>query len=155
MAQRNKSWKDQIHSMDQRRDATQALVQELAPLDTVALLRSLQETRERMDNLDLQKQRLSERIEAIGQVVADRWDAEGIASMNVEGLGTFSAQARLYVSASDKALYHQWLRDNNLESLIQPTVAPKTTEALVRERLEEGLPCDGLGLNIHYKTIVR
>lgn len=108
-----------------------------------------------MDKLDLQKQRLSERIEAIGQVVADRWDAEGIASMNVEGLGTFSAQARLYVSASDKVVYHEWLKSNNLESLIQPTVAPKTTEALVRERLEEGLPCDGLGLNIHYKTIVR
>lgn len=115
----------------------------------------MQELREQTDNLDLQKQRLSERIDAIGQVVADRWDKEGITSMNVEGLGTFSAQTKLYVSAPDKETYHQWLKDNNLESLIQPTVAPKTTEALVRERLEEGLPCDGFGLAIHYKTVVR
>ena len=155
MAKRNKSWKDQIHTLDQRRDAISELVQEYSPTETVTLLRTLQELREQTDNLDLQKQRLSERIEALGQVIADRWDKEGITSMNVEGLGTFSAQTKLYVSASDKELYHEWLRANNLETLIQPTVAPKTTEALVRERLEEGLPCDDIGLNIHYKTIVR
>ena len=155
MAKRNKSWKDQIHTLDQRRDAISELVQEYHPKDTVTLLRTLQELREQTDNLDLQKQRLSERIEAVGQLVADRWDKEGITSMNVEGLGTFSAQTKLYVSASDKALYHEWLKANNLETLIQPTVAPKTTEALVRERLEEGLPCDDIGLSIHYKTVVR
>jgi hypothetical protein len=108
-----------------------------------------------MDQLDLAKQRLSERIEAVGQLVADRWDKEGITSMNVEGLGTFTAQTKLYVSAPDKETYHKWLRDNSLETLIQSSVAPKTTEALVRERLEEGLPCDGFGLSIHYKTLVR
>ncbi len=75
--------------------------------------------------------------------------------MNVEGVGTFSVQPKLHVSAGDKELYHRWLRENGLETLIQPTVAPKTTEALVRERLEEGLPCDGIGLNIHFRRVVR
>lgn len=119
------------------------------------MLRTLSELHEQDDELDMRKQRISERVDAIGQLVADRWEQEGIESMNVEGLGTFSAQTKLYVSAPDKETYHQWLRDNNLESLIHPTVAAKTTEALVRERLELGLPCDGFGLAIHYKTVVR
>jgi hypothetical protein len=155
MAKRNKSWKDQLHTLDQRRDAISELVVEYGVHDTPNLLRRMQTLREEIDLLDLQKQRLSERVEAIGQTVADRWETEGVTSMNVEGLGTFSVQTKLYVSAPDKALYHQWLRDNHLETLIQPTVAAKTTEALVRERLEEGLPCDGFGLSVHYKTIVR
>lgn len=155
MATRNKSWKDQIHNIDQRRDAIFELVNEYVAWETVAMLRTMQELRENDDELDMRKQRISERIEAIGQVIADRWEKEGIASMNVDGLGTFTAQTKLYVSAPDKETYHAWLRANNLESLIQPSVAAKTTEALVRERLEDGLPCDGFGLAIHYKTIVR
>lgn len=155
MAKRNKSWKDQIHTLEQRRDAITELVQEYTPRVTVDLLRTMQELREQKDQLDLRNQRLSERIDAIGQVVADRWEREGTTSQTVEGLGTFSAQTKLYVSAPDKALYHQWLRDNHLEDLIHPTVAPKTTEALVRERLEDGLPCDGFGLSVHYRTVVR
>ena len=155
MAKRNKSWKDQIHTLDQRRDAIKELTDEYTAWDTVAMLRSMQELREQDDELDMRKQRISERIEAIGQVIADRWEKEGIASLNVDGLGTFSVHTKLHVSATDKETYHAWLRANNLESLIQPSVAAKTTEALVRERLEEALPCDGIGLAIHYKTIVR
>lgn len=155
MAKRNKSWKDQIHTIDQRRDAISELVDEYAAWDTVAVLRNMQDLRDQTDELDMRKQRLSERIEAIGQVIADRWATEGIESMNVEGMGTFSIYTKLHVSAPDKETYHTWLRANNLESLIQPQVAAKTTEALVRERLEEGLPCDGIGLTIHYKTTVR
>jgi len=155
MAKRNKSWKDQIHTLEQRKDAISELSLEYRQQDTVPLLRTLQGLKERMDSLDLQKQRLSERVESIGQVVADRWDTEGIESLAVEGLGTFTAYPKLYVSTRNKEEYHAWLRANQLEDLIQPSVAPKTTEAMVRERLEEGLPCDGLGLNIHYKTSVR
>jgi hypothetical protein len=155
MAKRNKSWKDQLHTLDQRRDAISEIVADYETKDTVAVLREMQELRSEDDQLGLQKQRISERIEAIGQVIADRWDKEGIASLNVEGLGTFSIHTKLHVSAPDKETYHAWLRANNLDSLIQPQVAAKTTEALVRERLEDGLPCDGIGLAIHYKTIVR
>jgi hypothetical protein len=42
-----------------------------------------------------------------------------------------------------------------MEVLIQPTVAPKTTESLVRERIEQGLPVDQMGLTVNYKSLVK
>ena len=155
MAKSDKTWKAQIHSIEQRRDAIAELINEYQPKDTVTLLRSLQELKLQEEALKVQQQRLSERVEAVAQVVAERWQQEGIQSMDVEGIGAFSLQQRLYVSTGDKDTYKQWLRDNGMEGLIQETVAPKTTESLVRERLENGFPCDEMGLNIHYKTTVR
>jgi phosphate uptake regulator len=152
---RDKTWKNQMHTLDQRKDAVGALVDEFKPQPTVALLTELQALKLQDDQLKTEIQRLSERIEALVQVVADRWLEEGIQGMDVEGVGSFALQHRLYVSAGDKDQYKQWLRDNGMGGLIQETVAPKTTEALVRERLEDGLPCDEMGLNIHYKTVVR
>lgn len=155
MAKRNKSWKDQLHTLDQRREAILELVEQYTPEESEDLLRDLQNLRTQQDELDLKKQRLSERIDAISQVMADRWDAAGVSSMKIDDLGTFSLQVKLHVSTADKEVYHAWLRENGYETLIQPTVAPKTTESMVRERLEEGLPCDNIGLNIHYRTVVR
>jgi hypothetical protein len=141
--------------MDQRRDAVGSLLDEYRSQDTIALLKELQALKLQDDELKVQAQRLSERLEAIGQVVSDRWLEEGIQSMDIDGVGSFSLHQRLYVSTGDKDVYKQWLRDHEMGALIQETVAPKTTEALVRERLEEGQPCDEMGLNIHYKTVVR
>jgi uncharacterized protein YprB with RNaseH-like and TPR domain len=75
--------------------------------------------------------------------------------LDVDGVGTFSINLRLFVSTKDKEAYHQWLKDNDMEVLIQPTVAPKTTESLVRERIEQGLPVDQMGLTVNYKSLVK
>jgi len=76
-------------------------------------------------------------------------------SMNVVGVGTFSLQRKLHVSTADKEVYHAWLRDNGLEELLQLNVPPKTTEALVRERLEDGKPHEHMGLTVFFKNVVR
>jgi len=156
MARAKKStWQNQKHSLEQRRDAVQSMIDVYNQEGSVALCRLLADFRDESSRLDVRQQEISEHIEAIGQLLADRWSAEGMTSLNVEGLGTFSIHPKLYVSAAQKDVYFQWLRDNGMEALIQPAVPPKTTESLVRERLEEGQPCEGMGLNITYKSVVR
>ena len=155
MARKKAGWTAQKHTLQQRRDAIQTLTDQFSTQESVALCRKIMDIREEQARLEVEAQRLSEQLEAVGQVLADRWTAEGITSLNVDGVGTFSLVPKLYVSAQDKEVYFQWLRENGQEGLIQPSVAPKTTEALVRERLEEGQPCDEMGLNITYKTTVR
>lgn len=148
-------WQGQKHTLTQRRDAVQDIMNLYMGEESVSLCRSMADIRQAKDVLEVEQQELSERLEAIGQVLADRWVAEGLSSMNVAGVGTFSLYPRLYVSAADKEVYFTWLRENGMEGLIQPAVASKTTESLVRERLEDGQPCDAMGLNITYKTTVK
>lgn len=148
-------WKSQKHTLIQRRDAIQEMKSQYNEEDTVALLRLLQECRDEEQRLDMEAQRVSERIEAIQETVVDQWTATGLSSMTVAGVGAFSLHTKLYVSQGDKTQYLQWLRDNEMGALIQESVPPKTSEALVRERLEDGQPCDEMGLSISYKLTVR
>jgi hypothetical protein len=148
------SWKDQRHTLEQRRDAVADLERQYKGETNEDLCRLLDELKNEKERLENEVQLISERQEAIGQVLSDRWTETGASSMVVDGQ-TYSIQLRLYVSAKDKEAYHQWLKDNDMDVLIQQTVAPKTTESLVRERLENGLPCDEMGLNINYKSTVR
>lgn len=148
-------WQAQKHNFEQRRDAVQSMMEAYQDQGDVALCRLMADFRDQATALDVRQQEISEHIEAIGQLLADRWSAQGQSSLNIDGLGTFSIHPKLYVSTGDKEAYFQWLRDNGMEALIQPAVPPKTTESLVRERLEEGFPCDGMGLNITYKSTVR
>lgn len=152
---KGKDWKSQKHSLTQRRDAVSELKSTYQATDDVALLRKLQELKDEDQMLDMQKQQISEKVEAISEVVTDRWQAEGITSMNIAGVGTYSLHTKLYVGQADKEVYLQWLRDNGMEALIQPGVPPKTTESLVRERLEDGQPTDAMGLNVSFKLTVR
>lgn len=155
MARKKAGWQNQKHSLEQRRDAVQTMMDVYREQGDVALCRLMADFREEATRLEVRQQEISEHLEAIGQVLSDKWVAEGQSSLTVDGLGTFSIYPKLYVSAADKDTYLQWLRDNGMEALIQPAVPPKTTESLVRERLEDGLPCEGMGLNITYKSIVR
>jgi len=152
---RKAGWQKQKHTLQQRRDAIQEIMNTYMAEDSVALCRKIADIRHEQAELEVQTQLLSEQLEAIGQVLSDRWIAEGMTSMNIDGVGTFSLYPKLYVSAADKDMYFAWLRENDMGALIQPGVPPKTTESLVRERLEEGLPCEGMGLNVTYKTTVR
>ena len=148
------SWKDQKHTLEQRRDAVADLERQYANETDENLCRLISELKNEKERLENEEQLISERLEAIGQVLSDRWDVTGHSSVTVDDV-TYSKQLRLYVSAADKEAYHQWLRENGMEVLIQPTVAAKTTEALVRERLENGEPTDQMGLKVTYKSTVR
>jgi hypothetical protein len=149
------TWKEQRHTIEQRRDAVSTLEAQYKNEEDVALCKLLQELKEEKERLENEQQLISERMEAIGQVLSDRWSEAGYSSLDVDGVGTFSINLRLFVSTKDKEAYHQWLKDNDMEVLIQPTVAPKTTESLVRERIEQGLPVDQMGLTVNYKSLVK
>lgn len=148
------SWKDQRHTLEQRKDAVAELTAQYSSETDEALCGLLTELKSEKERVENELQLISERVEAIGQVLSDRWELTGHTSVTI-GDVTYSKQLRLYVSAANKEQYHQWLKDNGMEVLIQPTVAPKTTEALVRERLENGLSCDDMGLKVNYKSTVR
>lgn len=148
-------WQNQKHNLEQRRDAVQTLMDTYRGQADVALCRLMVDFREEATRLDVRQQEISEHLEAIGQLLADKWIPEGQNSLTVEDLGTFSVHSKVYVSTAEKQTYFEWLRNNGMEALIQLAVPPKTTESLVRERLEEGQPCEGMGLNIHYKSVVR
>lgn len=156
MARKKQStWKEQRHTIDQRRDAIATLEAGYKNENDVDLCKMLHELKSEKERLENELQLISERREAIGQVLADRWQEAGYSSLDVDGVGTFSIDVRLFVSTKDKEAYHQWLKDNDMEVLIQPTVAPKTTESLVRERMEQGLPVDQMGLTVNYKSLVK
>ena len=148
------SWKDQIHTLEQRREAVDELVTTYQNEVDENLCRMLSELKAEKERLEVELQRISERREAIGQVLDVRWDAKGINSIEVDG-EEYSRDFKLYVSTGDKAAYFQWLRQNEMSVLIQETVAAKTTESLVRERLESGKSVDGMGLNVHFKSVVK
>jgi len=155
MARKKQStWKEQRHTLEQRRDAISSLESQYKNETNEDLCRLLSELKSEKERLENEIQLISERAEAIGQVLSDRWAETGMSSMVVDDQ-TYSIQMRLYVSTKDKEAYFQWLKDNDMEVLIQPTVAAKTTESLVRERMEQGLPVDEMGLTVNYKSLVK
>lgn len=150
------TWKDQRHTLEQRKDAVAELTAQYSNESDEALCRMLSELKAEKERLENELQLISERQEAVGQTLADRWEVSDQTSVTIDDV-TYSRQLRLYVSAANKELYHEWLRENEMGDLIKETVAPKTTEALVRERLENGMSVDqdAMGLKVNYKNTVR
>jgi hypothetical protein len=148
------SWKDQRHTLEQRREAVDALVNRYQTESDEELCRMISELNNEKERLKNELQQVSERLEAVGQTLDTRWEPLGISSIEVDGV-TYSREMKIHASVANKEVYFAWLRENGMEVLIQETVAAKTTEALVKERLEDGHDVEHMGLSLFYKSVVK
>ena len=148
-----RSWTHQKHSLEQRTAEVTELHNTYREAQTTELLDILQVLRDQKLELECQQQKVSERLEAVTDIVTQRWEQEGISSMKVNGQ-TFALKHKLYVSQANKEVWHSWLKENGHGDVIQPYVAPKTSEALVRELIETGqrVVFDEMGINVSFRT---
>ena len=78
------------------------------------------------------------RLTAYEQILTDQFEAAGITQVRLESGETISTQIKPYARVADKQAFRQWCLANGLEeALVLPWT---TTNALVTDRLVEGLP---------------
>lgn len=150
-----RSWTHQKHSLEQRTAEVTELHNTYRDEKTTDLLHRLQELRELKQDMECQLQKLSESQEAVISVLTERWEQEGVSSMKYNGQ-TYALKHKLYVSQANKEVWHAWLKANGHGDVIQPYVAPKTSEALVRELIETGarVVFDEMGVNVSFRTTI-
>jgi hypothetical protein len=78
------------------------------------------------------------RLTAYEQILTDQFEAAGITQVRLESGETISTQIKPYARVADKRAFRQWCVFNGLESSL--TLPWTTTNALVADRLVEGLP---------------
>jgi hypothetical protein len=79
-------------------------------------------------------------------VVPEFMEDEEITKITVEDVGRVNITDDLRVVVEDKAAFHEWLVENDLEDMIVDTVNAATLTAFVRNRIKEGKSQDGKGL---------
>jgi len=149
------AWTSQLHTMEQRIDAVGHLMDTYRPKELRELCEALTRYREEKADLEAQVQRVSEVIEAVSQVLAEKFVALGKTSETYTDLGTFSLYHKLYVTTENKEALFTWVRNHQMDTLIQEYIPPRTVESLVRERYENGEPVEGMGVKATFKQTVR
>lgn len=74
------------------------------------------------------------------EVIPEKMDSEGIENIRLEGIGRVSLTGDMFVQILSKGDLFNWLKDNGLSDLIQPTVNSSTLKAFVKRRIKEGKP---------------
>jgi hypothetical protein len=91
------------------------------------------------------------RLTAYEQILTDQFEAAGITQVRLESGETISTQIKPYARVADKRAFRQWCVTNGLEdALVLPWT---TTNALVTDRLVEGLP-EPDGIDTYKQTTV-
>ena len=91
------------------------------------------------------------RLTAYEQILTDQFEAAGITQVRLESGETISTQIKPYARVADKQAFRQWCLANGLEeALVLPWT---TTNALVTDRLVEGLP-EPDGIDTYKQTTV-
>jgi hypothetical protein len=107
----------------------------------VDLIRKMRELRIQKDNMEAELKGIGRELEYVSKnLIPERFNAEGIKKMDVEGVGRVSLRADIYASikSGQKTTAYQWLKDIGSEDLIQPAVAPSILKAFLKDRLKSG-----------------
>jgi len=91
------------------------------------------------------------RLTAYEQILTDQFEAAGITQVRLESGETISTQIKPYARISDKRAFRQWCIANGLEDAL--ALPWTTTNALVADRLVEGLP-EPDGIDTYKQTTV-
>ena len=92
--------------------------------------------RAQAEEKDREAKALRLRVEAISQLLMEVYEAEGITSMKVQGVGTMRTDFPPYSHVVDKETYRQWCLDNGFGP--QMSLPWQTTNSVVKERLLTG-----------------
>lgn len=73
-------------------------------------------------------------------LLTERFDAEDVKNLKIDGVGRVNIQGDVYVSvlAKDREALYDWLRDEGKGDVVKETVAHPTLKAMMKARLEAG-----------------
>jgi hypothetical protein len=110
------------------------------------------EVRVVMDKVNDWKSSVQLLLDAYEQLMIQQMEAEGVASLRLEGGASVSTFGEPYGQVVDKEKFRQWCITNGYEGQLQ--LWPSTMNAITKERLLEGeAPPDGV--DVFAKTMVR
>ena len=72
------------------------------------------------------------------ELIPAKMEGDGIEGIRYEDIGRVSLTADMYAQTLNKDALYDWLRDNNLEDLIQPNVNASTLKAVIKARIKKG-----------------
>lgn len=72
------------------------------------------------------------------EIIPEKMDNDGVENIKFDGIGRVSLTADMFVAVSDKSGLFEWLNEENLGDLIQPTVNSSTLKAFVKRRMADG-----------------
>jgi hypothetical protein len=106
--------------------------------DTASYARLYEDARQRKQAAEALLKSIEDEIEAVTQLLADRFDNEGLGSIKLENGTNISIWHEPYAQVEDKERFRQWCLRNGLErSLALPW---QTMNSLTKERLLLGDP---------------
>jgi hypothetical protein len=120
------------------------------------LIEEMDRVRGQLDALDEVWKPLQKRYDELrlGEIPAEM-AAEDITSIK-GGFGRCTLQSDLHVSAPNKILLHDWLKDTGNGDLIIPTVNAQTLKAFCKEQMGKGaeLPATVLNINPFSRAVI-
>lgn len=72
------------------------------------------------------------------ELIPAKMEEEGVETVRYEGIGRVALTGDMYAQTLDKEALYAWLRENNLEDLIQPNVNASTLKATIKARIKKG-----------------
>jgi len=106
--------------------------------DTGSYARLYEDARQRKAAAEALLKSIEDEIEALTQLLADRFDNEGLGSIKLENGTNISIWHEPYAQVEDRETFRLWCINNGLEkSLALPW---QTTNSLTKERLLHGEP---------------
>lgn len=93
-------------------------------------------------------------LEAITQMLAARYEEEGLSSVKFAEGGSVSIQPEPYATVEDKDTFHEWCMSEGYKHQMQ--LSWQTTNALTKKRLIDGLEAPpGVKVFVKQKTVLR
>lgn len=130
-------------------EKVKAKVLESLPLHATALARRYIEIRTQKDKLKGELESVQLELTAVEQLMAAQYEAEGVTSMNVEGLGTVRVTPEPKAKIVDRDAFREWCIENGYERAL--ALPWSTTNAVLKQRLLEGLT-EPSGLEARYQN---
>jgi hypothetical protein len=105
-------------------------------IKTMKLVKAYGLARELKDGVAVMASQANLLCDALEQFLKEAYEAEGLTSLNVDGLGTLSINPQPVGKVIDKDAFRQWCMANGYEEAL--SLPHQTMSSIVRERLLEG-----------------
>ncbi len=134
-----------------KQDRIDAAKADFFNLSITELSAAYRKLRDEADELASQASNLDDRVTAAEQLIAERFEAEGVHQLNLDDGSAVRTDPQPYAGVVDKEAYRQWCIAQGLEH--QMHLWPSTTQSLVKERLLNG-ESEPPGISVFVKTSV-
>lgn len=123
------------------------------PRQAAALAREYALLREERERLEAEASALNLRLEAVSQLMADQFEAEGTAALTLDGGRRVSVYLEPYAQVTDREAFRRWCMED--PDLVRAMALPwQTTNAMTKAMLLRGDP-EPPGVTCFAKTKIR